>query len=276
MKLRLTVIVATGMLWAFGASAGASVSAEALFKEKCVSCHITGRPVDFSKLVAPPVMGVMRHVKMQYPNKEEAVAFIKEYTLDPQEAKAVCMPQKIKRFGLMPSQKGNVTAEELERIGAWMFDNFPSVTAAGGKACGNRGCNTGKKACAPQKKGRKAANQQPAKRAPFLVSGLMPHMTKLLMRNWESPELALTPEQKTELLQVRKETMGGVKALSPKVRGLEREIAARSASGEGVENIMPLVEKLAALKSEATRVHLECIYRTKQVLTPEQLAFLLR
>jgi hypothetical protein len=35
------------------------------------------------------------------------------------------MPQKIKRFGLMPSQKGAVTPEELEIIATWMFDNYP-------------------------------------------------------------------------------------------------------------------------------------------------------
>ncbi len=35
------------------------------------------------------------------------------------------MPQKIQRFGLMPSQKGNVTKEELEKITEWMYENFP-------------------------------------------------------------------------------------------------------------------------------------------------------
>jgi cytochrome c len=70
-------------------------------------------------------MGVMRHVKMRYNTKEDAVKFISEYALNPQESKAVCMPQKIKRFGLMPSQKENVSKEELQTIATWMYDNFP-------------------------------------------------------------------------------------------------------------------------------------------------------
>jgi len=97
-----------------------------LFEAKCAACHVTTPPSDKSTLVAPPVMGVMRHVKMTYGSKEEAVKFVTEYALNPQVNKAVCMPQKIKRFGLMPSQKGNVTEEELQTIASWMYDNFPS------------------------------------------------------------------------------------------------------------------------------------------------------
>jgi len=115
-----------------------------LFEAKCAACHQTSRPSDMSTLVAPPVMGVMRHVKMRYKNKEDAVAFMTEYALNPQESKAVCMPQKIKRFGLMPSQKGNVSKEELQTIASWMYDNFPSKGFQGmGKGHGEgKGCQT--------------------------------------------------------------------------------------------------------------------------------------
>ena len=109
-----------------------------LFKAKCAACHQTSRPNDISTLVAPPVMGIMRHMKMTYKTKEDAVKFISTYALNPQKSKAVCMPQKIKRFGLMPSQKENVTEKELESIASWMFDNFPQKGFMGkghGKSC---------------------------------------------------------------------------------------------------------------------------------------------
>ncbi|HIO95346.1 MAG TPA: c-type cytochrome [Campylobacterales bacterium] len=98
---------------------------EILFTQKCSSCHSTSRPKDMSTVVAPALMGVMRHIKMSYPDKEKAVEFIKDYTVNPSEEKAICMKKKLERFGLMPSQKGNVTQEELEVIANWMFDNFP-------------------------------------------------------------------------------------------------------------------------------------------------------
>lgn len=98
---------------------------ETLFVNKCSSCHSVSRPTDMSKVIAPALMGVMRHLKMDYPDKAKAVAFIKDFTLNPTKEKAICMPKKIERFGLMPSQKGNVTEQELEVIADWMFDNFP-------------------------------------------------------------------------------------------------------------------------------------------------------
>jgi hypothetical protein len=99
--------------------------AEALFDQKCAARHIKTFPKDRSALVAPPVMGVMRHVKMAYPQKPEAIAFIVEYVMEPKREKATCMAQSIERFGLMPSQKESVTEAELEQIASWMFEHFP-------------------------------------------------------------------------------------------------------------------------------------------------------
>ena len=70
-------------------------------------------------------MGVMRHVKISYPNKDKAIKFMKDYVLNPSQDKAICMPQKIKRFGLMPSQKGLVTEKELNIILPWLYNKFP-------------------------------------------------------------------------------------------------------------------------------------------------------
>jgi hypothetical protein len=103
----------------------ANPQAEELFKAKCASCHTMTRPTDMSKLVAPAIMGVMKHVKMSYGDKDKAVAFMKDYVLNPSTDKSVCMPQKIKKFGVMPSQKGLVTEKELDTILPWLFDNFP-------------------------------------------------------------------------------------------------------------------------------------------------------
>ncbi len=96
-----------------------------LFTHKCATCHTLGRPLNMNGVIAPALNGVMRHLKMSYSDKTKAVAFIKDYVITPDESKAICMPQKIKRFGLMPSQKGNVTDAELKEIANWMFDNYP-------------------------------------------------------------------------------------------------------------------------------------------------------
>lgn len=123
MKSKLLVLLAS-LSALFISMTYAQDNGELLFKAKCASCHVSTRPADISKLVAPPTMGVVRHVKMNYANKKDAVAFIVEYTLHPNKEKAVCESDKIKHFGLMPSQKGNVSEKELKVIASWMYDNF--------------------------------------------------------------------------------------------------------------------------------------------------------
>ncbi len=124
MKIKNTILT-LGSLIALSSFMQAAEPAEVLFDAKCAMCHSKTRPVDKSTVVAPALMGVMRHVKMTYPDKEDAVKFMVDYILEPSKEKAICMPKKLERFGLMPSQKGNVTQVELEKITSWMFDNFP-------------------------------------------------------------------------------------------------------------------------------------------------------
>ena len=139
MKTKIILLLGAALL--FTPMTYAQTSGEALFDVKCASCHTKMRPADISTLVAPPAMGVMRHVKMMYNTKEDAVKFITEYALDPQESKAVCMTDKIKRFGLMPSQKGNVSKEELTVIAGWMHENFGNP-GQGKRKCKNGNCQS--------------------------------------------------------------------------------------------------------------------------------------
>ncbi|WP_456381600.1 hypothetical protein [Hydrogenimonas sp.] len=96
-----------------------------LFTQKCAICHLDHRPTpeERNKMVAPPAMGVMFHVKEKYPDKARATAFMVDYVLHPDKKKALC--PSVRRFGLMPSQEGIVTKRELEAIVSYMFDTFP-------------------------------------------------------------------------------------------------------------------------------------------------------
>ncbi len=124
-------VLGIGAVLAFGTFLNAADTAEVLFDTKCASCHSKSKPTDMSTVVAPALMGIMRHIKMTYANKDEAIDFMVNYILEPTKEKAICMPRKIERFGLMPSQKGNVTKEELTSISSWMFDNFPPADFKG-------------------------------------------------------------------------------------------------------------------------------------------------
>lgn len=104
---------------------------EALFIAKCTACHVTSKPEDMSTLIAPPMMGVMMHVKNGIKGKTEAdkrknvINFIVDYVQNPSAEKSLLEPHAIERFNVMPSQKENVTIEELKQIANYLYDNFP-------------------------------------------------------------------------------------------------------------------------------------------------------
>jgi hypothetical protein len=100
-------------------------------------------------------------------------------------------------------------------------------------------------------------------------------MTKLIKQNWDNPALGLSSEQKKKLLVVRKSTIGGVKAVKPKIMKLEKKIKQMTMNGADVTTLEPMIETLAGLKAEATKVHVKCIHDSKNILTAKQVDLLL-
>jgi len=121
-----------------------------------------------------------------------------------------------------------------------------------------------------------AGMKQKAKTPPFLINGKIPHLTKLLMEQWDSSDLNLNKGQKDKLLMVRKETMSGVRRLSHEIAPLEQQVAAEIFAGKTPDELSTIVKKVAALKTEATMLHLQCIAKTSAILTGQQLTILMK
>jgi hypothetical protein len=111
--------------------------------------------------------------------------------------------------------------------------------------------------------------------SPFLIKHGLPHLTKTVMMNWDNEAFGLTAEQKEKLQAVKKETMSTVKKLKPEVIALRKEIVQAATSGTKAADLKDKVEKLALMEAEATMVQLNCIEKTKEILTKDQLLFLL-
>jgi hypothetical protein len=114
------------------------------------------------------------------------------------------------------------------------------------------------------------------KQSPFLITGELPHLTKLLMKQWDNPALNLSEEQKTKLLVIRTETISGVRTLGPQVRALQKQVTDGITNGKTATELQPLVTQLAHLKAEATMLHLNCIYKTSAILQKQQLQLLIQ
>jgi len=102
-----------------------------LLEQKCTKCHdISLPPKTFEDEKAPPMMAVAFHVRSFIKTGDEsqrvpkAISFVKDYVINPSENKSFCDKESLKSYGIMPSQKGKVTEDELEAIAEYMFSNF--------------------------------------------------------------------------------------------------------------------------------------------------------
>lgn len=102
-----------------------------LLEQKCSSCHnLDLPPKTFEDEKAPPMMAVAFHIKGFIQTGDEsqripkAIAFVKDYVINPSASKSFCDKASLKSYGVMPSQKGKVTQDELQAIAEYMFSHF--------------------------------------------------------------------------------------------------------------------------------------------------------
>jgi len=234
---------------------------EALVKKHCASCHMLEKPTpeQIPTLSAPAFDAVIFHLEDAIQGKDAQKAFIVDYVQHPSASKSVCESNKVAKFGVMPSLKGKVTEEELEKIAAYLLEKYPHPAFV-----------------RMIKEILKNDAMAALKGSPFLInSDNLPHMTKLLLQNWDKAKLGLTDEQKKKLLKVRKETMSGVAKIKQQLQPLEAEVAEAMIDREDPKSVEEQLEEIAKLKLEASRIHLKCIADTTAILSDEQVAVIL-
>ncbi|WP_456449497.1 hypothetical protein [Hydrogenimonas sp.] len=108
----------------------------------------------------------------------------------------------------------------------------------------------------------------------FLIQRGLPHYSMLVKKMWNDETLALTPEQKRKLEAIRNETMRQIGEIAPEVAQLRKKIVRGTKNGLGAETLYADVDRLATLKAKATKIQLDCIEKTRAVLTPAQIAYI--
>jgi cytochrome c len=96
--------------------------------------HYSNRNVhpvkNFDKEVAPAMMRVTFHlkdfVKSSNPaeHKSKVISFVQDYAINPSVDKSICDKESLDEYGVMPSQKGKVTEDELFAIVGYMYDIY--------------------------------------------------------------------------------------------------------------------------------------------------------
>jgi len=112
-------------------SSKVSLDGEALLEQKCAKCHnLDMPPKSYEDEIAPSMMAVTFHlkdfIKSVNPSEHEGkvVTFIKDYVVAPSREKSFCDKASLDSYGVMPSQKGKVTADELEAIAHHMYKTY--------------------------------------------------------------------------------------------------------------------------------------------------------
>ncbi|MCO4845340.1 MAG: c-type cytochrome [Sulfurovum sp.] len=254
MKKTLLLLLLTGTM--MFASSGAELT-----KTNCASCHMltTPTPDMISTMKAPAMDAVMFHINLAIQNKKEVKGFIVDYVQHPDASKSVCESHKVQKFGVMPSLKGKVSEQDLDAIAEHMIATYPS-----------------KEFVVMIKEIQKNDKMHSLINSPFLLNKEeLPHLTKLLLHNWDKAALGLTDEQKEKLLVVRHETLSAIKEIKEKVQVLEAEIIEAMVDGETLEKMYPKLEAVAKLKVEATKVQLKCLKKSMEILNDDQIEFLL-
>jgi cytochrome c len=134
LKLAVTAVGLLTLTGCGGGSTGgesSSFDGAALAKSKCAACHNLEMPPRTSETEkAPPLFTVTVHLKdwMKGDNPSELrskfVEFVTDYVRYPDRKKSYCDPKSLKLYGLMPSQKENVTEAEARAIAGYIFDFY--------------------------------------------------------------------------------------------------------------------------------------------------------
>jgi len=233
-----------------------------LVKSKCATCHMLEKPTAdmIPNLKAPPMEAVMYHTKLVMNDKKTMKSFITDYVINPAAEKSVCESNKVQQYGVMPSLKGNISDEELSKISDYLIAHYPS-----------------KEFVDMINEIQKNDKMNALQNSPFLINKeALPHMTKLLIKHWDKQALRLTEEQKKKLLVIRHHTIGEAQKAKRKIDTIESDImGALFMDDESPKNLDNKIDEIAKLKAFLTKVHIQCLSETLEILDDEQIDFLL-
>lgn len=113
---------------------------EKIFENKCSECHVKSMDMELllknfisedNKLLnlkAPTGNQISFRLKQQIGSKddiefqiEEDIDFVKDYLINPNKTKTICLKGVVKHFDTMPSMEGKITEEEIEDVTFFLY-----------------------------------------------------------------------------------------------------------------------------------------------------------
>ena len=107
----------------------------------------------------------------------------------------------------------------------------------------------------------------------FLIPKNLPYLVGLSLYDPSSSNLNLSQEQIDAILKIKKELLSSAAQKALVIKKMELELMQRIAlsyEAPKATEFHSTVDKIAALRAELTKIHLDCIEKVKAVLTKEQ------
>jgi cytochrome c len=146
--MMMKILIASSVVFFLAGCQGkhhSNLDGKKLLEQKCSQCHnLELPPKTFADEKAPPMMAVAFHIKdfIKASNESEkipkAIDFVKDYVVNPSASKSFCDKKSLESYGVMPSQKGKVTQEELEAIAEYMFEHYTVKNLTEAQALANK------------------------------------------------------------------------------------------------------------------------------------------
>jgi len=138
--MKKIVLVSLLPLLLLANEADALKAGQKIFDKTCSVCHVELLDKEtalktFKTLKAPPMNEVAIQLKTNIIIKDDdddvhravVIAFIKDYIKYPELAKTMCNPGAVDRFGVMPSQKPDLSEEQISAVATWLYDRYEGI-----------------------------------------------------------------------------------------------------------------------------------------------------
>ena len=112
-----------------GVSLSAVDQGAELVEQKCTPCHLfssSSAKLTDGKMGGPPMWGIMKKIRNKYATSDERITFIRDYAMQPSEAKMLFPAATREYFGVMPSMRDKVSDAEMQRIAKYL-DGYQAV-----------------------------------------------------------------------------------------------------------------------------------------------------
>ena len=137
-KILPTLLLSTLALTSLHAK---DVNGYQVYKDNCKVCHMENVNFDyvkkhFKELKAPPIMEVSNQLRKNIltaddddeVKRELMISWIMHYIEKPSLDYSMCDAGAIDNFGIMPTLKGVLKAEEKRAVAEWLVDEFEDKT----------------------------------------------------------------------------------------------------------------------------------------------------